>query len=74
MQARRAYSKLRNLEPPAIVRAHFEFNGEVLASYDAVAIAAIGGKRERPPLICANNVRAPDVGEGLEVQYLWNQP
>jgi hypothetical protein len=41
MLARRAYSGLRNLQPPAIVRAHFEFNDTVLQRYDAAAIAAI---------------------------------
>jgi hypothetical protein len=41
--AQRAYTRLRNdPSPPPIIRARFEFNGKVLATYDA---AAIGVKR-----------------------------
>ena len=40
MLARRAYTRLRNDPPPPIVRARFEFNGEVLATYNATALEA----------------------------------
>jgi hypothetical protein len=38
--ARQAYTRLRNAPPPSIVRAHFEFNGEVLATNNAIALKA----------------------------------
>jgi hypothetical protein len=38
--ARRAYTRLRNAPPPPIVHARFEFNGEVLATYNATALEA----------------------------------
>jgi len=38
--ARHAYTRLRNMPSPPIVRARFEFNGEVLAIYDEVALKA----------------------------------
>ena len=37
--AQRAYTRLRNDPlPPPIVRARFEFNGKVLATYDGAAL------------------------------------
>ena len=36
--AQRAYTWLRNASPPPIVRARFEFNGEVMASYSRAAL------------------------------------
>jgi hypothetical protein len=44
--ARQAFTRLRKFPPPPIVRGHFEFNGIVLARYDADAIAA--ADRELP--------------------------
>jgi hypothetical protein len=47
MLTQRAYTKLyrdaheQYREPPAIVQARFELNGEVLATYDATALAAL---------------------------------
>jgi hypothetical protein len=38
--AQRAYTRLRNAPSPSIVRAHFEFYGEVLAIYSAIALEA----------------------------------
>jgi hypothetical protein len=38
--AQQAYTRLRNAPSPAIVRAHFEFNGEVLTTYNATALEA----------------------------------
>jgi hypothetical protein len=38
--ARRAYTWLRNAAPPPIACARFEFNGEVLATYNATALEA----------------------------------
>ena len=36
--AQRAYTRLRNAPPLPIVRARFEFNGEVMASYSRAAL------------------------------------
>lgn len=46
MLARKAYTRLRATPPPPIVSARFEFQGQVLVSYDAAAIeAATAGAR-----------------------------
>jgi len=41
MLARRAYTSLKTEPPPPIIRARFEFNDVVLATYDQAALAAI---------------------------------
>jgi hypothetical protein len=54
MLARRAYSSLRKSAPPAIVRAHFEFNGTVLRRYDAAELDIVG---RLPPLSLSSIAR-----------------
>jgi len=44
--AQRAYTWLRNAPPPPIVRARFEFNDEVLTTYDRAALEHLTEARD----------------------------
>jgi hypothetical protein len=47
--ARHAYQQRTGNAPPALVKAHFERNGEVLKSYDSAELSRINGGEGKHP-------------------------